>query len=406
MIDVNELEPTNRRTPVKTIRTPADLAVHGAEPAFAEVRHVGRPNLGSMDRFIEHVDGIFRRGWVTNRGPKVRELEERIAGLLGVKHCVAMCNGTVALEIAIRALGFSGEVIVPSYSFIATAHALSWQEITPVFADIDPSTHNLDPVAVERMITPRTSGIVGVHLWGRPAPIEGLRAIADEHGLGLMFDAAHAFGCTDKGRKIGGFGDCEVFSFHATKYFNTFEGGAVATDDDDLAETMRLMQNFGFSGLDTVVHPGTNGKMNEICAAMGLVNLERLDDIAQTNHRNHLAYRDGLAGIDGVSLLTYDEAEQCNYQYAVVELNDRYPVSRDRLVEILNAENVRARRYFWPGCHRMQPYRSLQPHARLMLPRTEDVAARVVVLPTGEAMSVGDVETVCDIIRVASASSA
>ena len=163
----------------------------------------------------------------------MQELESRIAARIGVEHCVAMCNGTVALEIAIRALGLDGEVIVPSYTFVATAHALHWQEITPVFADIDPATHNLDPDAVRRMITPRTSGIIGVHLWGRPAPVEALQAIADEHGLQLMFDAAHAFGCSAAGRRIGGFGRCEVLSFHATKVCNTFEGGAVATNDGE-----------------------------------------------------------------------------------------------------------------------------------------------------------------------------
>src|SRR5690606_22863643 len=206
---------------------------------------------------------------------------------LGVKHCVAMCNGTIALEIAIRATGLRGEVIVPSWTFVATAHSLYWQGITPVFADIDPTTHNLDPAAVRRMITPRTSGIVGVHLWGRAAPVEELQAIADEHGLKLVFDAAHAFGSTYKGRSIGRFGACEVLSFHATKWFNTMEGGAVVTDDDALADAMRLMRNFGFSGYDNVVHPGTNGKMIEVCAAMGLSNMERLDEVMATNQQRH-----------------------------------------------------------------------------------------------------------------------
>ena len=171
-----------------------------------------------------------------------------------------MCNGTVALEIAIRAAGLTGEVIIPAWTFIATAHALYWQGITPVFADIDPATHNLDPESVRSMITPRTTGIIGVHLWGRPAPIEKLQNIADEHGLKLLFDAAHAFGCSYKSKKIGSFGSCEVFSFHATKAFNTMEGGAIVTNDDKLAETTRLMRNFGFAGYDSVIHPGTNGK--------------------------------------------------------------------------------------------------------------------------------------------------
>jgi dTDP-4-amino-4,6-dideoxygalactose transaminase len=206
-----------------------------------------------------------------------------------------MCNGTIALEIAIRALGLTGEVIVPSYTFIATAHALHWQGITPVFADIDPDTHNLDPEAVRRMITPRTTGIIGVHLWGRAAPVEALQAISDEHGLQLMFDAAHAFGCSYRGQMIGNFGRAEVLSFHATKFFNTLEGGAVVTNDDELAEVMRLMRNFGFSGYDNVIHPGTNGKMVEICAAMGLTNFDELDDVVAAEPTQPCCIR-GIAG--------------------------------------------------------------------------------------------------------------
>ena len=240
---------------MKEIRSRNDLAINGASPAFVEPIHVGRPNLGGKESLLRYTGEIYDRGWLTNNGPLVQELESRIAARIGVEHCVAMCNGTVALEIAIRALGLDGEVIVPSYTFVATAHALHWQEITPVFADIDPATHNLDPDAVRRMITPRTSGIIGVHLWGRPAPVEALQAIADEHGLQLMFDAAHAFGCSAAGRRIGGFGRCEVLSFHATKVFNTFEGGAVATNDGELAQAMRLMRNFGFSGYDlSLIH--------------------------------------------------------------------------------------------------------------------------------------------------------
>ena len=245
---------------MKSIRTRGDLAINGAPPAFAEPLHVGRPNLGDRESLLRYTAEIYDRRWLTNNGPLVQELEARIAQRLGVRHCVAMCNGTIALEIAIRALGLEGEVIVPSWTFVATAHALHWQAITPVFADIDPTTHNLDPVAVRRMITPRTTGIIGVHLWGRPAPVAELQQIADEHGLQLLFDAAHAFDCSHQGRRIGAFGRCEVLSFHATKVFNTFEGGAVVTDDDALADAMRLMRNFGFSGYDNVIHPARTAR--------------------------------------------------------------------------------------------------------------------------------------------------
>ncbi|EBM0725641.1 dTDP-4-dehydro-6-deoxyglucose aminotransferase, partial [Salmonella enterica subsp. enterica serovar Senftenberg] len=211
--------------------------------------------------------------WLSNDGPLVRDFEEQVAQRVGVRHCIAMCNGTIALEIAIRAAGMHGEVIVPSYTFVATAHALSWQGLTPVFADINEVTHQIDPDAVERMITPKTSGIIGVHLWGRAAPVKALEELSSSRGLELIFDAAHAFDCAFEGQRVGTFGRAEVLSFHATKFFNTIEGGAILTDDDDFADQARYMRNFGFAGLDTVVSTGTNGKMTEICAAMGLTNL-------------------------------------------------------------------------------------------------------------------------------------
>jgi dTDP-4-amino-4,6-dideoxygalactose transaminase len=385
---------------MKTIRTSNHLAINGAPPAFLEPLHVGRPNIGNREAFMKLAGAIFDRRWLSNNGPMVQELERRIADYLGVKHCVAMCNGTIALEIAIRALKLEGEVIVPSYTFIATAHALYWQGITPVFTDIDPRTHNLEPEAVRRMITPRTTGIMGVHLWGRAAPVERLQEIADEHGLQLLFDAAHALGCTHRGRRIGCFGRAEVLSFHATKFFNTFEGGAVVTSDDELAEAMRLMRNFGFKGYDNVIYPGTNGKMTEICAAMGLVNLDAIDDVIAANKANYEIYRAALADIPGISLLPYDASEENNYQYVVVEVDDKCQVSRDALVEGLHAENVKARKYFWPGCHRMKPYRDLYPNAGMMLENTRRVADRVVLLPTGTCITEMGVKTICGIVRL------
>lgn len=384
----------------KRISSKADLAINGARPAFAQPLHVGRPNIGDRSRFLASVDLMLDSHWLTNNGPLVQELERRIAAELGVRHCVAMCNGTIALEIAIRALGLSGEVIVPSWTFIATAHALHWQGITPVFADIDPATHNLDPAAVRRMITPRTSGIIGVHVWGRPAPVAALQSLADEHGLELMFDAAHAFGCRLGDRKIGNFGRCEVLSFHATKVFNTFEGGAVVTNDDELAETMRLMRNFGFAGYDNVIHPGTNGKMPEVNAAMGLVNLDSLPQFIESNRSGHAAYAATLDGVPGIRLIDYDRATEPNFQYVVIEVGPECRASRDEIIGALQAENILARKYFWPGCHGMRPYRDLFPHARLVLPHTELVAGRVIVLPNGAAVSDNVVSVVTDVIRI------
>lgn len=383
----------------KIIRSKAHLAINGAPPAFDQPLHVGRPNIGDREAFLARVNQILDSQWLTNNGPMVQEFEQRIAAHLGVKHCVAMCNGTIALEIAIRALGLEGEVIVPSWTFVATAHALYWQGITPVFADIDPATHNLDPDAVRRMITPRTTGIIAVHLWGRAAPIDELKAIADEHGLKLMFDAAHAFGSTYNGQTIGRFGACEVLSFHATKSFNSFEGGAVVTNDDGLAEATRLMRNFGFSGYDNVIHPGTNGKMIEVCAAMGLTNLDTLDSVIAVNRRNYADYTKALTDIPGISVLQYHAAERNSHHYVVAEVGEDCAASRDQIVAALQAENILARKYFWPGCHKMKPYRDLFPHANLMLAKTNQLASAVMILPTGSAISGDDVGQVAEIIR-------
>lgn len=379
-----------------------DLAIFGKPPAFAEKLHVGRPNIGNRARLMQRISDMLDRNWLTNDGPYVQEFEKRLAQFLGVRNCVAMCNATISLEIAIRALGLTGEVIVPSFTFIATAHALQWQEITPIFCDIDRKTHNLDPAQVERMITPRTSGIIGVHAWGRPCDIDALEAIAHRRNLLLLFDAAHAFGCSYKGKSIGGFGRCEVLSFHATKFFNTFEGGAVLTNDDVLAAKMRLMRNFGFQGNDNVIYIGTNGKMTEVCAAMGLTSLESVDEFIAINRRNLHAYRSGLAEIPGITFTAYDERERANYQYIVLEVDETMAgLTRDELVSVLNAENVLARRYFYPGCHRMEPYRSCFPHASLVLPETEKLCRRVMVLPNGASIDEQAIASICQIIATA-----
>jgi dTDP-4-amino-4,6-dideoxygalactose transaminase len=378
------------------------LAIFSGKPLFDENLYVGRPNIGNRERFMERINDIFDRRWFTNNGQYVQEFERKLADFIGVKHCIAMCNATIALEIVIRGLGLTGEVIVPSFTFVATPHALQWQQITPVFCDIDPVTHNLDPRRVEEMITPRTTGIIGVHVWGRPCAIEELTEIAERRGLKLLFDAAHAFACSHKGSMIGSFGDAEVFSFHATKFFNTFEGGAVATNNDELAAQIRLMKNFGFAGYDNVDFIGTNGKMTEVSAAMGLSSFEGLDEFIEVNRRNYGIYRQELADVPGIRLIDYTATEKCNYQYVILEIDETVSgLNRDQLVKILHAENVFARRYFYPGCHQMEPYRSYFPHASLLLPQTERLATRVMSLPTGTAVSAEDVANICGIIRMA-----
>lgn len=378
----------------------AHLAIFGGSPEFEEKLRVGHPNIGDRKRLLERINDILSGWQLTNNGPYVQELEHKIADIVGVKHCMAMCNGTVGLQIAIRALGLSGEVIVPSMTYIATAHALQWQEITPVFCDIDPESLCIDPGQVEAMITPRTTGIIGVHLFARTCDVTALQEIAARRGLKLLLDAAHAFGCSRGGRMVGGFGDAEVFSFHATKFINSFEGGAIVTNDDELAGEIRLMRKLGFAGIDRVVSIGTNGKMHEVSAAMGLTSLESLAQIIEANRRNYYAYLDGLSNIPGIPVLRYDERERCNYQFIVLLTDsDKMGVTRDQLMQVLCAENVLARHYYYPGCHRMEPYRSYFPHAGLLLPVTEQVLEQVLCLPTGTAVREEDVRRICHIIQ-------
>lgn len=387
---------------VKPKQALTDLALLGGPPAFTEALHVGRPNLGDREAFLKRVSDILDRRWFTNNGPCVSEFEQRLAQYTGVKHCIAVCNATIGLELAIRALGMTGEVLVPAFTFVATAHALQWQGVTPVFCDVDPHTHNLDPAKAEALITPRTTGILGVHVWGRPCAVDALEDLARRHGLKLCFDAAHAFACSHGGRMIGSFGDAEVFSFHATKFLNCFEGGAIVTNDDELAQRIRLMKNFGFSGYDNVIYLGTNGKMTEVCAAMGLSSLECVDDIISVNARHQARYREGLAGLPGVTLAAYDPREKSNLQYVVVEIDaERSGLDRDQLVRLLHAENVLARRYFFPGVHEMEPYRSLDPRLGERLPHTQRLCASVMTLPNGTAITSDDVDGVCALIRFA-----
>jgi dTDP-4-amino-4,6-dideoxygalactose transaminase len=380
----------------------SDLALFGGRPAFSEALHVGRPNIGNREDFGRRVDDILDRRWLTNGGPYVNEFERRLAEFIGVKHCIATCNATIALEIVIRALGLTGEVIVPSFTFVATVHALQWQGITPVFCDIDRRTHNIDPGKVEELITPRTSGILAVHLWGRPCPIAKLQALANRHGLALLFDAAHALAGRYRGKMIGGFGQAELLSFHATKFINAGEGGAVVTNNDDLAARTRLMKNFGFSGFDKVISIGTNGKMSEFSAAMGLTSLESIESFTRINRGNYELYGEGLSDLAGISLIRYDEKAKSNYQYVVIEVDvAKTHLTRDQLLAVLQAENVLARRYFYPGVHRMEPYCSYSTNARLRLPATEAVANRVLVLPTGTGVTHNDIRKICAIIRSA-----
>ena len=381
-----------------------DLAIFGGPREFDRPLHVGRPNIGDRSAILGRFSEALDRRWLTNDGPFLEEFEKRVTALTGVGHCVAVSSGTTALLLAIRAMELTGEVILPSFTFVGTAHAVLWQGITPVFCDVDPATHNIDPRRVEELIGPRTSGILAVHLWGRPCDVEALEAIAERHRLRLLFDAAHAFGCSLRGRMIGSFGDAEVFSFHATKCVNTLEGGAVVTDDAGLASRVRLMRNFGFVDYDTVACVGLNAKMNEMSAAMGLSSLDAMERFICANRSNYEAYGSGLGGVAGVHPILYDEPGPCNYHYIVLEIDeDAAGLVRDELLRILWSENVLARRYFYPGCHRMKPYWDQSAGAEARLPETERLCSRVLCLPNGTAVGTEEIEKICHLIRFAAA---
>lgn len=373
----------------------------GGAPEFDQPLVVGRPNLGDTERFMSRMEQIIASRRFSNNGPFVREFEARIGQLTGARNCVATCNATIGLELTINALGLTGSVIVPSFTFIATAHVIERCGLTPLFCDVDPRTHTIAPDNIEGIIRRDTSAILGVHLWGRACPVEEFEALAKRHGLRLLFDAAHAFGSSYRGKPIGTFGDAEVFSFHATKAINSFEGGAIATNDDRLAAKLREMVNFGQDTEGKVVRLGTNAKMSEPCAAMGLTSIEAMEAIFEHNRLNLSAYLAGLEAVPGVRVLEPAEDEVSNYQFVVVEVDARtFGMTRDELNGLLEAENVVARRYFYPSCHMSEPYRGRLDSPARSLPATERLSASVLCLPTGASVSTDDAARICRIIAV------
>lgn len=386
----------------ETIFAAESLAVFGAPPAFVEPLHVGHPNVGDRKAILERLESLVDHHGLDASRVLVGEFEERIAEAAGVEHCVATCNATIALELAIRALDLKGEVIVPSFAHIATAHALQWQEITPVFCDIDPHTRTLDSKKVESLITAHTTGILGVHLWGQPCDVEGLAEVAERNRLKVLYDASHAFGCSHKGIMIGGFGDAEIYSFHSDQFLNAFEGGAIVTQDALLAEHLRCLRNFGFDETGEVTGLGIDANMSGASAAMGLSSLESMHTFVEVNRRNLARYDLRLTDLPGVVLITDESLEQRNFHHVVVEVDEESAgLSRDDLMAVLRAENVLARRDYHPCCHRMKPYRVRYPEARLRLPQSERLAERVLYLPAGNTMNEPAIDAVCDVIRTA-----
>lgn len=378
-----------------------ELALLGGPPAFAAPLHVGRPNVGDREAVLQAIGEAIDERWLSNNGAKLIAFERRLSEQLGGLHCVATCNATLGLQIVLRALGVAGEVVMPALTFVASAHAVEWERLTPVFADVEAETLCMGPAEAATRIGPETGALLGVHLWGRSADPEGLERLARERGLPLVYDAAHAFGCWRGERPLASFGDAAVLSFHATKVANSFEGGAVVTADAELAERVATMRNFGFVDEDEIVGLGTNAKMSEAAAAMGLASLDALPGFLAANRRNYRAYAEALAGIPGVRLLPF-EPEQANCHHIAIAVDaDAAGLDREALRRVLVAEKVLARRYFYPGCHRVPPY-SERPLPEL--PVTDAALERCLSLPTGTAVAAEDVAAIGRIVRLAVAS--
>lgn len=378
------------------------LAICGGRPRFETPRHVGTPTIPDRETLHTRLDQMLDARRLTNDGPFVKEFETRLGRLNGDVEVVAVCNATIGMQLLLKALDLKGEAILPSFTFIATAHACLWEGLEPVFVDVERDTHTIDPACVARQITDSTAAIIGVHLWGRMCRVRELEAIAHDRGIPLVFDAAHALGCTYEGVPMGRLGTASVVSFHGTKFVQSLEGGAIFTPDRDLADRLRLLRNFGFQGFDNVVSLGTNAKMNEVCAATGLGSLEALGRLITTNRTNRAAYRKAIDGLPGLKLYEFDEQEANNFQYLIVEVDPRAcPFTRDELVAILHAENMIARRYFTPGCHRSMPYRTRPRRGTDRLTVTEQLCESLIALPTGAGVTAADIAEIGAILRLA-----
>jgi dTDP-4-amino-4,6-dideoxygalactose transaminase len=376
-----------------------DLAFFSGKAAFDDPLHVAQLNLPLWEEMELVFRGIFERRFFTNHGPLVRELDQCFASFVGAEHAVCVTNGTVALMILARSLDLSGEVIVPAFTFPATVQALSWAGLTPVLCDVDPKTHMISPDTVAPHITPRTSGILGVHVWGRPCEPERLESFSTELGLVLFFDACHGVGCSYNGCRIGNFGVGEAFSFHATKILNGGEGGCITTNNAQLAAKLRTMRSFHPSETFAQVPLRMNGKMSEAQAGLALLSMIEYPKNVAGNRRRYDAYRYRLSDVPGVSLLEFNSAYENNYQYIVIEIDqERAGLHRDVFLNLLSAENVLCRRHFYPGIHRMLPYSNM-PTAIGNFPGTNRLCDRLLQLPNSQTMTEADVDRICNLIR-------
>ena len=359
---------------------------------------VTEPFMPPLEEFVPYLEKIWESKWLTNAGQFHQELEQRLADYLGVEHLSLFSNGTIALIVALQALRVSGEVITTPYSFVATAHSLHWNNIRPVFVDIDPVSFNLDPEKIESAITGHTTAIMPVHCYGNPCDVDAIQSIADRYGLRLIYDAAHAFGVDYKGQSLLRHGDLSVLSFHATKVFNTFEGGAIISRDAKTKQRIDHLKNFGFVDEVTVAAAGINGKMNEVQAAFGLLQLQHVDRLVEARARIDAYYRRALAGIRGITPYAPIEGATRNYSYFPVLVDEDYPISRDELYLKLRENGIMGRRYFYPLISDFPMYRGLPSAPRSNLPNAARTAEQVLCLPIFPDLETTTVDAIVEII--------
>jgi len=361
--------------------------------------YVTQPFLPPLEEFQPYLEQIWKNKWLTNNGPFHQELEKKLADYLGVKHIALFANGTLALVTALQALRITGEVITTPFSFVATAHSLLWNGIKPVFVDVDPETCNLDPEKVEAAITPHTTAIMPVHVYGKPCGVEEIQKIADIYGLKVIYDAAHAFGVKYKGESLLKHGDLSVLSFHATKVFNTFEGGAIICPDAKMKARIDDLKNFGFHDEVTVVAPGINAKMNELQAAFGLLQLKHIDKAMDRRREIDDLYRKELSSVSGIFCPPLPKDTIYNYAYFPILIEKEYPLSRDELNDKLRQHGVFPRRYFYPLISEFPMYRGLPSAAKSNLPVASKLADQVLCLPIYPALKSEDQQRIIEVIQ-------
>jgi dTDP-4-amino-4,6-dideoxygalactose transaminase len=360
---------------------------------------VTSPLMPPLEEFLPYLEKIWHNKILTNGGEFHQQLEQALAAYLGVKYVCLFSNGTLALLTALQALRITGEVITTPYSFVATSHTLLWNGLTPVFADIDPHTFNINPDRIEELITPQTTAIMPVHCYGIPCDIEKIQQIADVYGLKVIYDAAHAFGVKQNGVSVLTHGDMSVLSFHATKVFNTFEGGAIICQDERTKQRIDYLKNFGFAGETRVVAPGINAKMNEIQAAFGLLQMNYIDAALDARAQVYARYGEGLKDIAGITFFDPAGSFDWNHAYYPVLVDSHYPISRDELYDALKKENIYTRRYFYPLISSFAMYRNLPSASVDNLPVANSLAEKILCLPMFPDLSHDDQQRVINVIR-------